>query len=83
MIDEKLQMSGFFIFEIKHTKMDPIFIFLKDRFSVMSSPMDMIFGMFSETIVRILKNIISQFLSKYSKRYDILNAKSCLKLNDL
>ena len=83
MIDEKLQMSGFFIFEIKHTKMDPIFIFLKDRFSVMSCPMDIIFGMFSETIVRILKNIISQFLSKYSKRYNILNAKSCLKLNDL
>ena len=38
--------------------------------------MDMIFGMFSETIVRILKNIISQFLSKYSKRYNI----KCQKL---
>ena len=43
--------------------------------------MDMIFGMFSETNVRLLKIIISQFFSKYSKRYNILNIKKCLKLN--
>ena len=60
-------MSGFFIFEIKRAKMDKIFNFLKDRFSVMSGPMDMIFGVFSETNVRLLKNINSQFFSNYSK----------------
>ena len=81
MIDGKLKMSGFFIFEIKRAKMDKIFNFLKDRFSVMSSPMDMIFGVFSETNVRLLKNIITQFFSKYSKSYNILNIKRCLKLN--
>ena len=74
-------MSGFFIFEIKRAKMDKIFNFLKDRFSVMSVPMNMIFGLFSETDVRLLKNIISQFFSKYSKSYNILNTKRCLKLN--
>ena len=73
-------MSAFFIFEIKRAKMDKIFNFLKDCFSVMSGPMDMIFDVFSETDVSFLKNIISQFFSKYSKSYNILNIKSCLKL---
>ena len=54
-------MSGFLIFEIKRDKMDKIFNFLKDRFSVTSDPMDMIFGVFSETNGRLLKNIIMQF----------------------
>ena len=48
-------MSGFFIFEIKSNKMDKIFNFLKERFSVMSDTMDMIFGVFSEADVRLLK----------------------------
>ena len=52
-------MSGFFIFEIKLAKMAKIFNFLKDRFSIISVPMDIIFGVFSETDVRLLKNIIS------------------------
>ena len=60
-------MSGFFIFEIKRAKMDKIFNFLKDRFSVMSGPMDMIFGVFLETNVRLLKNINSQFFSRCLK----------------
>ena len=64
-------MSGFFIFEIKRAKMDKIFNFLKDRFSVMSGPVDMIFGVFSETDVRLLKIIVMQFFSKYSKGYNI------------
>ena len=74
-------MSRFFIFDIKRAKMDQIFNFLKDRFSVMSVPMDMIFGVFSETDAGLLKNIISQCFSKYTKRYNILNIKRCLKLN--
>ena len=76
-------MSDFFIFEIKRAKMDQIFNFLKDSFSVMSVPIDMIFGVFSETEVRLLKNVILQFFSKYSKSYNILNIKRCLKLNGL
>ena len=58
------------------------FQFFKDRFSVMGSPMDVIFGMFSQAYVRLLKIIISHFFfSKYSKRYNILNVKICSKLN--
>ena len=57
-------MSGFFIFEIKRAKMDKIFNFLKDRFSVMSGPVDMIFGVFSETNVRLRKNVTTQFFLK-------------------
>ena len=38
--------------------------------------MDTIFGVFSETNVGLLKNKNSQFFSKYSKRYNILNIKS-------
>ena len=62
LIDGKLKMSGFFIFEIKRAKMDKIFNFLKDRFSVMSVPIDMIFGVFSETDVRLLKHNFAIFL---------------------
>ena len=43
--------------------------------------MDMIFGMFSETYVRHLLSITSQFFSRCSKSYNNLNVKSCLKLN--
>ena len=64
LIDGKLKMSGFFIFEIKGAKMDKIFHFLIDRFSVKSGPVDMIFGVFSETNVRLRKNVITQFFLK-------------------
>ena len=83
LIDGKLKMSDFFIFEIKRSKMDKFFNFLKSRFSVKSGPMDMIFSMFSETNARLLKNIISQFFSKYSKLYNTLNVKGCLKFNGI
>ena len=66
LIDGKLSMSAFFIFEIKRAKMDKIFNFLKDRFSVMSSPTDMILGVFSKTNVRLLKNII---FKKYKRNF--------------
>ena len=48
-------MSDSFIFEIKRVKMDKILNFLKDRFTVMSGPMNMLFGVFPETDVRLLK----------------------------
>ena len=81
MSDGKLMMSTIFVLEIKGTKSNKVFNFLNGRFSVMSGPMDMIFGVFSETIVRFLKNLISQFFSKCSKSYNILNGKNCLKLD--
>ena len=52
-------MSTVYIFEIKGAKKDKIFNFLKDRFSLMTGPMDMVFGVFSETYVRLLKSITS------------------------
>ena len=67
-----------FIFEIKGAKKDKIFNFLKGSFSVMGSPMDMIFSVFSETYVRLLTRITLQFFSRYSRSYNNLNIKSCL-----
>ena len=61
-------MAAFTIFEIKSAKMDKMFNFLKDHFSVMSGPMDMIFGV--------------GFMDGIFKSYNILNLKSCLKLNN-
>ena len=71
-------MSAVYIFEIKGAKKDKIFDFLKSRFTVMGGAMDMIFGVFSETYVRLLKSITSEFYSRYSKSYNNLNIKSCL-----
>ena len=67
--DRKLKISVVLIFEIKDAKKDKLFNFLKGRFSLMGDLMDMIFGLFSEIYVRLLKSITSQ------------NVKSCLKLN--
>ena len=76
--NRKLKMSAVYIFEIKGAKKDKIFDFLKSRFTVMGGPMDMIFGVFSENYVRLLKSITSEFYSRYSKSYNNLNIKSCL-----
>ena len=76
-------MSAFFIFEIKGAKKNKTFKFFKGCFSVMRGPMDMIFGVFWETYVRLLISITSQFLSRCSKSYNNLNVKICLKLNFL
>ena len=75
-------MSTIFVSEIKDAKNNKSFNFLNSRFSVMGCPMDTIFGMSSETSLRFLKSIISHFFSKYRKSYNILNAKSCLKIED-
>ena len=66
-MDRKLKMSDFFIFEIKRAKTDEIFNFLKDRFSITSDPMEIIFGVFSETNKNLLQNMISPLLSKQQK----------------
>ena len=47
--------------------MDKNFNFLKGCFSVMAGPINMIFGMFLETNVILLKSEILQSFSKYSK----------------
>ena len=73
-------MSTIFVLEIEVTKYDKVFNFLNSRFSVLVGPTDMIFGVFSEFIVNLLKGIILQFFSKYSKSYNIINAKAWLKL---
>ena len=80
MSDGKLKMSTIFVLEIKSAKNNNIFYFLNRPFSGMGGPIDMIFGAFSEIIVRLLKSTISEFFSKYSKSYNMLIAKSCLKL---
>ena len=53
--DRKLKMSAVFIFETKSAEKDKIFSFLKGRFSVIGDRMDMIFGVLSETYVRLVK----------------------------
>ena len=65
--DRKLKISAVFIFEIKGAKKDKIFNFLKGIFSVMRGPMDMIFGLFSETYVRLLTSISLQFFQDIAK----------------
>ena len=73
-------MSTIFVLELKGVKNNKRFNYLNGRLSVMGGPLDMIFGVFSETIVRLLKSIILQFFSKYSKSYNILDSTSCLKI---
>ena len=78
-------MSALFIFEIKSTKKDKILNLLNGRFSVnlnlMGGPIDMIFGVFSETYMKLPKIVTSQFFSRHSKCYNNLNVKSCSILN--
>ena len=66
---------------LKGAKKDKIFNFLKDRFSVMGGPMNVIFSVFSEAYMRLLKSITSELFSRYSESYNNLNVKSCLQLN--
>ena len=72
-----MKMSTVLVLEIKRPKNNKIFNFLNDRFSVIGGSKSMIFGAFSETVVGLLKSLISQFFSKYSKRYNI----NCQKLH--
>ena len=74
-------MSAVLIFEIKDARKDKIFNYLKGCFSIMRGPMDVIFSMFSKAYVRLLKSITSEFFSRYSKSYNNVTVKSCLKLN--
>ena len=81
LIDEKLKTSGFFIFEIKHAKMDKIFILLKGCLSVISIPMDMIFdvfsGLFKMALIKSLAFIVFEILSNLVSMQNVLNANNC------
>ena len=48
-------MLTIFVLEIKDAKNNKILNFVNGCFSVMGGPMDMIFGVFSETIVAFWK----------------------------
>ena len=61
--DGKLKTLAFFVFEIKGDKKDKIFNFLNGRFSVTEGPMNMIFGVFLEIYLRVLKSIVSQVVT--------------------
>ena len=82
MTDRKLKLSAVFIFEIKAPKRTKFLIF-KGPFLRNGWPMDMIFDVFSETYVRLLKSITLEFYPRYNKSYNNLNVKSCLKVNGL
>ena len=72
--DRKLKISNIFIFEIKGAEKNKIFNFIKGSISVVRGPVDMTFGIFSETYVRLLTSITSQvFFSRYSKTDNNLN----------
>ena len=47
----------------------------------MGGPIDVVFDVFSDNYVRLLKSITWQSFSRYSKSDNNLNVKSCLKLN--
>ena len=56
--DRKWKMSAVFYFRNKRRQKGKFFKLLKGRFFVMGGPMDMIFGVLSETYdVRLLKSI--------------------------
>ena len=60
-------MSAVFIFEEKGTKKGNIFNFLKGSSSVIRDHIDMIFGVFSQTYVRLLTSITSYFFQYIAK----------------
>ena len=77
--DGWLKISAVFIFEIKGTKKDNIFNFLKGSFSVMRDPMDMFSSVFSETYVRLLTSITSQFFFKIQQKLSQSKYQKVLK----
>ena len=74
--DGKLKMSTIFYFGNKRYQKQQNFQIFKRLFLVMGDSIVMIFDVFSETILSLLKSITLQFFSKYSKSYNILNAES-------
>ena len=73
-------MSAVFIFKIRGAKQDNIFNFLKGSFSVMRGPMDMIFGVFSESYARLLTFVafvVFEILLNLVSMQNLLNVNNC------
>ena len=80
MTDRKLKMSAVLISEIKGAKKGKIFNFLNGSFSVMRGPMDMIFGVFSESYARLLTFVafvVFEILLNLVSMQNLLNANNC------
>ena len=60
-------MSAVFIFEIKDSRKDKIFNFLKRCFSVVGAAIDMLLGVFSEIYMRLLKSKLFNFFQDIAK----------------
>ena len=65
--DRKLKMSAILTLEIKEAKKHKMFNFLMGCFLVMRGPMDMIFGVFSDTSVRLRISKTSHFCQDITK----------------
>ena len=57
-------------------------IFVKGRYFVMGGSIDMNVGVFWETSVSFLKNLVVQLFPKYSQSYANLNVKSRPEFNN-
>ena len=74
--DRKFNFLLSLVFEIKGANQNKVSKFLNGCLSVTGNPVDMTFGVFLETYLRLPKSIISQFFPKYSKNYNNLNVKN-------
>ena len=71
----------FLFWKRSRQKKHKFFIFLKGRYFVMGSPIDMNDGVFWETSVSFLKSVVLQLFPKYNQSYVNLNVKSREKFN--
>ena len=69
-------MSATFLKNKGAAKKHKSFVFLKGRYFVMGSPVDINIGTFWETFAGFLKSVILQLFSKYSQCNVNLNVKS-------
>ena len=76
-------MSAILLFEKGADKKHKFFVFLKNRYFVMGSPIDMNVDVFWETSVGFLKCVVLQLFPKYSQSYVNLNVKIRAKFNCL
>ena len=74
-------MSTNTYFEERAIKKTQNFIFLKVRYFVMGSSIDMNVGVFTETSFGFLKSVVFQLFPKYSPSYANFNVKSRPKFN--
>ena len=73
--------QSFFLKKRSHQKKHNSFTFLIGRYFVMGGPIDITVGVFWETSVGFLKNVVLQLFPKYSQSNVNLNVKSRANLN--